>query len=79
MNLAPKLDRIVDRAAELRAILSEGAAGETFVKASKELAEIEPLVERIDALRAAEKNAAEAETLLQDPEMRELAEAELSS
>ena len=78
MNLAPKLDRIVDRAAELRSILSEGAAGDAYVKASKELAEIEPLVERIDALRVAEKNAAEAETLLQDPEMRELAEAELA-
>jgi len=78
MNLAPKLDRIVDRAAELRALLSERVSGEAFVKASKELSEINALVERIDALRAAEKSAAEAETLLQDPEMRELAEAELA-
>ena len=78
MSFSLKLDRIVDRAAELRALLSDGATGEAFVKASKELSEIDALVERIDALRAAERSAAEAETLLEDPEMRELAEAELA-
>jgi peptide chain release factor 1 len=77
MSFALKLDRIVDRAAELRALLSEGATGETYVKASRELSEIEPVVARIDELRAAENSAAEARTLLSDPEMRELAEAEL--
>jgi peptide chain release factor 1 len=78
MSFALKLDRIVDRAAELRALLSEGATGEAYVKASRELSEIEPVVARIDELRAAENNAAEARTLLSDPEMRELAEAELA-
>ncbi len=77
MNLALKLDRIVDRAAELSALLSEGANGEAYVRASRELAEIEPVVARIDELRAAERRAAEAQTLLNDPEMRELADAEL--
>ncbi|MCW3472957.1 peptide chain release factor 1 [Limobrevibacterium gyesilva] len=78
MSLSLKLDRIVDRAAELRALLSEGVSGDTFVKASKELSEIEPVVARIDELRAAERSAAEAQGLLDDPEMRELAEGELS-
>jgi peptide chain release factor 1 len=78
MKLGLKLDRIVDRAAELRAMLSEGATGEAFVKASKELAEIEPVVERIDELRASERGAADARSMLDDPEMRELAEAELA-
>jgi peptide chain release factor 1 len=78
MSLALKLDRIVDRAAELRAMLSEGISGEGFVKASKELSEIEPVVERIDELRASERNAADAQAMLADPEMRELAEAELA-
>ncbi len=77
MSLAATLDRIADRAAELNAMLSE-VTGEAYVKASKELAEIEPIVTAIDELRAAERSAAEAESLLADPEMRELAEAELA-
>jgi len=77
MSLSLNFDRIVDRAAELNALLAEGATGEAFVKASRELAEIEPLVARIDELRAAEKAQEEAEALLADPEMKELAEGEL--
>jgi peptide chain release factor 1 len=77
MNLALKLDRIAARADELRAMLSEGLSGETYVKASKELSEIEPVVARIGELRDAERARQDASTLLDDPEMRELAEAEL--
>ncbi len=77
MNLAHKLDRIAARADELQAMLGEGITGEAYVKASRELSDIEPVVARIGELRAAEKAQAEAETLLADPEMRELAEAEL--
>ncbi|MGA3001828.1 MAG: peptide chain release factor 1 [Acetobacteraceae bacterium] len=77
MNLALKLDRIAARADELRAMLSEGLSGETYVKASKELSEIEPVVARIGELREAERAREEASSLLDDPEMRELAEAEL--
>ena len=77
MNLAFKLDRIAARADELRALLSEGVTGEAFTKASKEYAEIEPIVERIAELRAAERARTEAEALLADPEMKDLAEAEL--
>ena len=77
MNLALKLDRIAARADELRAMLTEGITGEAYVKASRELSDIEPVVARIGDLRAAERAQAEAEALLEDPEMRELAEAEL--
>ena len=77
MSLDSRLDRIVGRAEELRAMLSEGAGGEAFVKASKELAEIEPIVARVDDLRAAQKAEDEARAMLSDPDMRELAEAEL--
>jgi peptide chain release factor 1 len=79
MNLALKLDRIAARAEELRAMLSEGISGETYVKASKELSEIEPVVARIGELREAERARQDASTMLDDPEMRELAEAELAS
>ena len=77
MNLALKLDRIAARAEELRAMLSEGMSGEAYVRASKELFDIEPVVSRISELREAERARSEANTLLDDPEMRELAEAEL--
>ena len=71
-----KLDRIVGRAAELRSLLSEGS-GDSFAKLSKELSDLEPIVERIADLRAAERAAADAKSMLADPEMRDLAEAEL--
>jgi peptide chain release factor 1 len=77
MSFDLKLDRIVARAEELRALLSEGINGEAFVRASRELAEIEPIVARIDELRAAKRAQAEAEAMLDDPEMRDLAEGEL--
>ena len=77
MSFALKLDRIVDRAAELRSLLGEGISGETYVKAARELSEIEPIVARVDELRAAERLAADAEAMLDDPEMKDLAQAEL--
>ncbi|MCF3946491.1 peptide chain release factor 1 [Acidiphilium sp. AL] len=78
MSLAGKLDRIVERAAELRAMLASGLSGEAFVAASRELAEIETLEERVIAFREAERARAEAEAARADPELRELADAELA-
>lgn len=79
MSFSFKLERIAARADELRHALSEGAAtGDAYVKAARELAEIEPIVERIGALRSAERQAADAASFLADPDMRELAEAELA-
>jgi peptide chain release factor 1 len=77
MNLLQRLDRITARAEELRAMLADGIGGDAYVKASRELNELEPVVARIDDLRVAERARTEAETLLADPEMKELAEAEL--
>ncbi len=79
LNLHEKLDRIVLRAEELRALLSQAISGEDFVRASRELSDIEPVVARIDELRAVEQQAANAEAMLADPEMHELAEEELRS
>ncbi len=77
MNLLQRLDRIAARADELRAMLSEVMGGEAYVKASRELSELEPVVARIEDLRAAEQARREAEAMMADPEMKELAEAEL--
>jgi peptide chain release factor 1 len=79
MTLSPKLDRIAARADELRSMLGEGIAGEAYVRASRELAELEPVVARVTELRAAETARAEAEVMLADPELHELAEAEIAS
>jgi peptide chain release factor 1 len=77
MSLSAKLDRIVARAEELRALLGEGIGGDAYVKASKELSELEPVVARVDELRDAERRADDAQAMLADPEMKELAETEL--
>ena len=77
LDLSEKFDRIVLRAEELRSDLSGGLNGEAFSRASKELSELEPVVARIEEWRAAEAEAAATETLLADPEMREMAEQDL--
>ncbi len=60
-------------------MLSDTISGEGYVRASKELAEIEPIVGRIGELRDAERAQADAEGMVGDPELRELAEAELAA
>ena len=77
MNLADKLDRIAARSDELRALLGEVISGEAYTKASKEFSELDPIVARIAELRSAEQARADAEAMLADPEMKELAEGEL--
>ena len=75
MNLDAKLDVVLRRAEEIRHLLSTAEGGQ-FGTLSKELSEIEPLVEKVQALRAAERARDEAEAMLADPELRELAEDE---
>ncbi|MBR0647053.1 peptide chain release factor 1 [Plastoroseomonas hellenica] len=77
MSLSDKLDRVLVRAEELRHLLAT-ADGAGFGALSRELSEIEPLVEKVGALREAERARAEAEAMLADPEMRGLAEDELA-
>jgi peptide chain release factor 1 len=60
-------------------MLSGNLNGEAFVKASKELSELEPIEARIQELRNSEKAKQEAEAMLADPEMKSLAEAELET
>jgi peptide chain release factor 1 len=79
MSFEHKFDRILSRAEELRFMLSGTLGGEAFVKASKELSELEPIEARIQLLRESERAKQEAEALLGDPEMKGLAEAELES
>ncbi len=76
---AHRLDRIALRAEELRAELAAGSlTGDAYVRATRELASLEPVVEQIAALRRAEAEAREAEAALADPELKPLAEDELA-
>jgi peptide chain release factor 1 len=75
MSLSGRLDRVLARAEEVRHIL-ETAPGAEIGALSKELAELDPLVAKVEELRAATRARDEAEALMTDPEMRDLAEAE---
>jgi peptide chain release factor 1 len=74
-SISDKLDRVLTRAEELKHQLATAEGGQ-FGAMSKELSDLEPLVARVEALRAAERARDEAEAMLGDPELRELAEAE---
>ncbi|UPG71339.1 peptide chain release factor 1 [Roseomonas gilardii subsp. gilardii] len=75
MALPEKLDRLLLRAEEIRHALNTADGGQIGAL-TRELSELDPLVEKVTALRSAERARDEAEALLADPEMRELAEAE---
>ncbi len=72
-----KLDQVVARHAEVEAMLAAGAEGEEYVRLGREFSDLSPVVEQVQALRAAEKDLAEAREMLADPEMRDLAQSEV--
>ena len=82
MNLDQQFDKVLYRYDEVRAQLSQGDGmdSQTFVKLSKELAEMEPVVESIQTLNRAKDELAEAAAMIADPstdaEMKSLAEEE---
>ena len=83
MSWEQKLERVIARHEQLAADLASDQKREAqeFARMSKEYAELAPLVEAIGTLRDIRKEAADLETLRDDPatdgEMRALAEEEL--
>lgn len=75
-----RLETLLDRFAILEARLAGNPDAETFVRLSRDYAELEPLVVRIRALRDADREFSDIEAMLvdpsTDPDMRALAEAE---
>src|SRR5688572_10536137 len=71
-----RLSQIVQRFEFLEAQLNAGAAPDQIARISREYAELKPVVDQIARWRAARDGLAEAEAMLADPEMRELAEDE---
>ena len=77
MSLLLKLNQIVTRYAELQAALSGGALeSQKFVAASKEYAELGPLVEAVNAWQKAERDLKDTEAMAADPDMKAMAEEE---
>jgi peptide chain release factor 1 len=78
-----KLNRLVSRWETLQTQLAAGSDQETYVKLSKEFAELDPLVASIKALRDAENERDNLRVLLEDPasepEMAEMAREELEA
>jgi peptide chain release factor 1 len=75
-----KLDRLLDRFRTIEAELAAGPDPAQYVKLSKEYAELEEIATAARNLRAAEKEAADLQRMLEaddtDPELRALAEME---
>jgi len=76
-----RMDQVVKRFDMLEAQMSAGPSAETYVKMASEYADIQEMVGKIRALRAAEQEQADLEAMLADKstdaEMRALAEADL--
>ncbi len=74
MSMREKLKSIKARHEELAALMSAGnLSGDQFVKLSKEYAELSPVVEAINAYEKAMAEVADLETLLNDPDMKDMA------
>jgi peptide chain release factor 1 len=75
-----KLDTLLTRHAAVATELSRKIPPETFVKLSREFAELDPVVEKINAYRDVAREIADLETLIADPKtetaMREMADDE---
>ncbi len=79
--LNDKLEALLDRFAVIEARMAGGPDSETYVKLARDYAELDPLVQQIRRLRAAEGEFADLQALLgdanTDPELKSMAELEL--
>ncbi|WP_374489210.1 peptide chain release factor 1 [Zoogloea sp.] len=81
-RIRDKLENLVDRLQELDRLLATSEATsdmDNFRKLTREHAEIGPVVSLYQQFRQAEADEATAREMLADPEMKELAQAELES
>jgi peptide chain release factor 1 len=76
-----KLNTVLARHAAIEAELSQSLAPETYVKLSREFAELSPVAERVKAYRGVAAELADLDTMIADtatePEMRAIATAEI--
>ena len=72
-----KLEQIKQRFEFLEAKMNNGAAGEDIAKLAKEYSELRPVVEQIGEYQTLLYDLEEAQLMLDDPDMRDLAAEEL--
>lgn len=72
-----RLEQIAQRFEFLEAQMADGAAGADIAALAKEYSELKPVVEQITAYKQLMADLEEAELMMDDPDMRELAEEEL--
>lgn len=72
-----RLEQIAQRFEYLEAQMADGAAGADIAALAKEYSELKPVVEQIAAYNQLLADLEEAESMMDDPDMRELAEEEL--
>jgi peptide chain release factor 1 len=81
MSLLSKLEKMIERKNMLESLLSQGTlSSEEFVKSSKELAELTPVVEVAEDLLKAEKELKDLEEMVGDgvdPDMKKMAQEEI--
>ena len=74
-----RLDQLANRLAELGARMASGTLeGEEFVKASRDYAELEPVAKIAAEVKSMREEIEGLEEMLQDPEMKAMAEEELA-
>ncbi|MCG3266317.1 peptide chain release factor 1 [Yoonia sp. I 8.24] len=77
MIASDKIEQIIDRFQFLEAKMADGSAGNEIATLGREYAELRPVVETVTAYKDLVAQIADAEAMLADPEMKELAELEL--
>jgi peptide chain release factor 1 len=77
MIAADKIEQLIDRFQFLEAKMADGTAGQEIATLGKEYADLRPVVETVTAYKLLIAEIADAQAMLADPEMKELAEAEL--
>ena len=77
MIASERIEQLIDRFQFLEAKMADGSAGNEIATLGKEYADLRPVVETVSAYKDLTQQIADAEAMLSDPEMKELAEAEL--
>ncbi len=72
-----RLEQITQRFQYLEAAMADGASGGDIAALAKEYSDLKPVVDQIMAWRQLVADLAEAEVMLADPDMKELAEEEI--
>ena len=72
-----RLEQIIQRFQYLEAAMSDGAGGGDIAQLAKEYSDLRPVVEQIDSYRRLISDLDEAQDMLSDPDMKDLAEEEI--